>query len=43
LKLEKLYWNFGGVLGVVGKPLGNNESDLIDFISQFLELRCGRY
>jgi hypothetical protein len=31
----------GGVVGVVGKALG--ESDLIEFISQFSELRCGRY
>ncbi len=29
------------VLGVVGKLSG--ESNLIEFISQFSELRCGRY
>jgi hypothetical protein len=33
---------FGGFPGVVElKALG--ESDLIEFISQFSELRCGRY
>jgi hypothetical protein len=32
---------FGGVLDVVEKALG--ESNLIEFISQLSELRCGRY
>jgi len=32
---------FGAILGVVGKPL--SESDLIEFTSQFSELRYGRY
>ncbi len=31
---------FGDVLGVVGKP---GRVDLIEFISQFSELRCERY
>jgi hypothetical protein len=31
----------GDVLGVVGKPF--DKSDLIEFISQFSELRCERY
>jgi len=31
---------FGGVLGVIGKP---GRVDLIEFISQFSELRCERY
>jgi ABC-type polysaccharide/polyol phosphate transport system ATPase subunit len=38
----KTEFEFGGVLGVVGKPLAS-QSDLIEFISQFSELRCGRY
>jgi len=32
---------FGSVLGFVGKPLG--KLDLIEFISQFPEVRCGRF
>jgi hypothetical protein len=32
---------FRGTLGVVGKP--ETKLDLIEFISQSLELRCGRY
>jgi hypothetical protein len=37
----KTVLEFGGVLGVAGKALG--ESDLIEFTSQISELRCGRY
>jgi hypothetical protein len=36
---KKNLLKFEGILGVVGKP----ESDLIEFISQFSELRYGRY
>jgi hypothetical protein len=32
---------FGVVLGVVRRP--SDESDLIEFISKFSELRCERY
>jgi hypothetical protein len=38
LKLKTVLEFGGGVLGVAGKPVG--ESDLIEFISQFSELRC---
>jgi hypothetical protein len=40
LKLKTVL-EFRGVLGVVGKPV--EKSDLIEFISEFSELRCGRY
>jgi hypothetical protein len=40
LKL-KYVLKFKGVLGVVGKPV--DKSDLIEFISEISELRCGRY
>jgi hypothetical protein len=37
----KTVLKFRGTLGVVGKP--ETKLDLIEFISQFSELRCGRY
>jgi hypothetical protein len=40
LKLKPIL-KFGVILGGVGKALG--ESNLIEFISQFSELRCGGY
>jgi hypothetical protein len=40
LKL-KIALKLGGVIGVIGKPFG--KSDLIEFISQFSELRWGRH
>jgi hypothetical protein len=38
----KAVLEFGGVFYVVGKP-SFSEADLIEFISQFPELRCARY
>jgi hypothetical protein len=40
LKLKKTILEIGVMLGDIGKP--SSKSDLIEFISQFLELRCGR-
>jgi len=39
---QNFYWNFCSVLGVDGKPLGELRY-LIEFISQFSELRYGKY
>jgi hypothetical protein len=37
----KTVFELGGIHGVIAKPF--SKSDLINFVSQFSELRCRRY